>query len=139
MGYKNVCLACKRVESLGTDRSTFRTGACPVCSAQMYFVCEKFRPPRIIDEMAWAVAAYLISNGYTYFTIRDERGMPITYPETMESAKQFVAMHRAEASKWNARRKHELEQRLIELSKRPQNPSRDELMDAIATEIKGFR
>ena len=46
MGYKNVCLNCKRVENLGTDYDTFRTGECPKCSTPMDFVSQKFRPPK---------------------------------------------------------------------------------------------
>ena len=85
MGYKNVGINCKRVESLGTDLSTFRTGNCPQSSAPMYFVNQKFRPPKVTDEKSWAVAAYLISNGFAYYTIRDKSGVPVNYPTTIQN------------------------------------------------------
>ncbi len=128
MGFKNVCLSCKRVESLGTDHSQFRTGCCPQCSAQMFFVNHKFRPPKATDEKSWAVAAYLISHGFSYYTIRDEKGLAVAYPTTLADAEKFVAKYVAQRSQQIARRKHDLEKQIADLRQRPQNDSRDRLI-----------
>jgi hypothetical protein len=91
----------------------------------MQFVCQKFRPPKANDAKAWDITAYLISNGYTYFTIRDSSGVPIPYPTTLDAAKQFVDEHRADLAQQQVRQKHSLEKRLEELRRRPANRSRD--------------
>lgn len=128
MGYKNVCLSCKRVESLGTDHSQFRTGHCPQCKSEMFFVNHKFRPPKTTDEKSWAVATYLISHGFSYCTIRDEQGFAVTYPTTLADAQEFVAKYATLRSQQIARRKHELEKHITNLRQRPQNDSRDRLL-----------
>jgi len=138
MGFKNVCLDCKRVESLGTDHSTFRTGDCPECSAPMYFVNQKFRPPKTSDVKSWAVAAYLISNGFTYYTIHDKSGMPVEYPTTIGDAESFVEEHRSQAAARGVRHKHEIEKRIDDLSQRPQNDSRDRLIRDLSSQLSRY-
>ena len=124
MGYKNVCLNCKRVESLGTDYTAFRTGDCPECSTPMEFVSQKFRPPKRNDKKSWDVAALMISNGFAYYTIRDSQGMPVPYPTTLHDAERFIETHRAAVAEQNTRRKHEIEQQVSELQSREANKQR---------------
>ncbi|MBU2914842.1 hypothetical protein [Reichenbachiella agariperforans] len=90
MGYKNVCLNCKRVENLGTDRDNFRTGKCPECSSEMIFVNHKFRPPKKSDKKGWELAEFLISHGFVFQRVRNKEGADISYPQTMSEAKKFV-------------------------------------------------
>ncbi len=135
MGYKNVCLNCKRLESLGTDFTNFRTGDCPECSAPMYFVSHKFRPPKLTDAKSWAVAALLITNGFTYDTIRDDNGMPVRYPTTINDAKRFITMYSSQSTVRNTRRKHEIEKQISELESRPPNEQRTILIRKLNKEL----
>ncbi len=94
MGYKNVCINCKRVESLGTDHDNFRTGNYPECSNEMIFVNHKFRPPKKTDAKAWKVVSFLIINGFEFQPITDDSGCYIKYPESMKEAESFVTKYR---------------------------------------------
>ena len=125
MGYKNVCLNCKRVESLGTDHDTFRTGDCPECSTPMYFVSQKFRPPKRTDKRSWDVAALMISNGFTYYTIRDAQGIPVPYPTTVDDAERFIETHCDTVSRQNTRHRHQIERLILELQSRESNKQRN--------------
>jgi hypothetical protein len=99
MGYKNVCLNCLRVENLGTDYEKFRMGNCPECSNEMTFVNHKFRPPKKTDKKGWELAIFLISHGFNFQHVSDENGMYVTYPQSMEEAKEFVKKHEFRAIK----------------------------------------
>lgn len=138
MGFKNVCINCKRVESLGADHAAFRTGDCPHCASPMYFVNHKFRPPKTTDDKAWAAAAYLISHGFTYYTIHDQSGMPVKYPTTFAAAQEFVQDHRSQIAEGITRRKHEIEKRIAELKQRPQNDSRDRQVRNLEAQLARF-
>ena len=135
MGYKKVCLVCKRIESLGTDQSEFRTGSCSECSAPMHLVSQKFRPPKLNDIKAWEVAVFLISRGFCYHTIRDQHGMAVRYPTTMEDARGFVDKYSKESRIRSARRKHEIEKQIVELKARDKNRDRDNLIQSLQTEL----
>lgn len=93
MGYKNVCLNCKRIENLGTDRTQFSTGNCPECSRKMYFVNHKFRPPKKTDKKSWELVSFLISNGFVFQRV----GAP--YPKNLKEAKEFVVKYKDKAIK----------------------------------------
>jgi hypothetical protein len=84
MGYKNVCINCKRVESLGTNFTDFRTRTCPECKEQMYFVNHKFRPPKKSNEKSWAIVKFLIVGEY------DFRSTYLSYPENLKEAEEFI-------------------------------------------------
>ena len=140
MGSKNVCLDCRRVESLGMDVADLQAGDlhlgdCPECSAPMYLVSQKFRPPKKTDDKAWRVAAFLISNGFTYHTIRDSSGMAVSYPTTMSDAERFVDVLRTHAAERKTRRRHELEKQIAELESRSPNEQRAILIREIRQEL----
>ena len=135
MGYKNVCLNCKRVESLGTDYSFFRTGDCPECSSPMHFVSHKFRPPKLADARSWEVVAFLIERDFCFQTIRDENGAAVNYPTTMRDAKEFVIRHSFEPSFRNTRRKHDLERQIVDLESREQNGDRDKMIRDLRNQL----
>ena len=99
MGYKNVCLNCFRVENRGTDYEKFRSGKCPECSHEMTFVNHKFRPPKKNDKKGWELVKFLISCGFTFQHVSDENGMYVTYPRSMEEAKEFVKKYEFRAFK----------------------------------------
>ena len=138
MGYKNVCLKCKRVENLNPNQE-FRTGACPVCSAQMHFVSHKFRPPKATDTKSWEVVAFLITSGFRFHTIRDENGMAVEYPRTMPDAKEFVAEYTFDESDQIVRRRHEIEQQIVDLECREQNQGRDILIKQLKKDLEALQ
>ena len=104
----------------------------------MYFVNQKFRPPKRSDVKSWAVAAFLISNGFTYRTIHDKSGMPVKFPTTLDEAENFVETHHSQAASRDTQLKHELEKRLAELNRKPQNDSRDRLIRDLASQLAKY-
>jgi len=94
MGYKNVCLNCKRVDNIGTDFEKFKTGKCPECGADMIFVDHKFRPPKKTDKKRWELAEFLIRNGFVFQRIVDDNHVYVTYPQSIQEAKEFVEKYK---------------------------------------------
>ena len=101
----------------------------------MFFVNHKFRPPKVTDEKSWAVAAYLISHGFSYDTIRDEKGLAVAYPTTLADAERFVAKYAEQRSQQIARRNHDLEKQIADFRQRPQNDSRDRLISDLKEQL----
>lgn len=101
MGFKNVCLSCKRVDNLGTDFNDFKTGRCPICNNKIFFVDHKFRPPKKTDKKGWDLAEYLITHGFIFQHVSDENGVSIKYPNDLMEAKEFVKIYRNQAVKKN--------------------------------------
>ncbi|GJM63894.1 hypothetical protein [Persicobacter diffluens] len=99
MGYKNVCLNCKRVENLGTDFNKFKTRKCPISETDMIFVNQKFRPPKKTDKKGWQLAAFLIHHGFVFQRITDENQAYLSYPKSMEEAKLFVEKYKHKVKK----------------------------------------
>ena len=102
MGYKNVCLNCKRIENIGTDYTSFKTGTCPICGTEMIFVDHKFRPPAKSDKKGWELAAFLITNGFIFQRIfGEDKSQYINYPQNMKEAKQFIEKYKVQAIHFN--------------------------------------
>jgi len=109
MGYKNVCLDCRKTFSLGTDFTKFRESKCPDCGKIMTFVSYRFRSPKIADDKKWQTTRFLIENGFKYHhiykTIRiSANGVKsyenfVKYPENMRDAKEFVNLYKNQATK----------------------------------------
>lgn len=56
----------------------------------MPVVSQKFKPPKKTDLKSWEVVAYLLENGYTFYSAYDKDGRHIPYPKTLEEAMEFV-------------------------------------------------
>ena len=98
MGYKSVCLNCRKAFSQGTDYTNFqRDKLCPDCGNSMVFLSAKFRPPKKRDNKKWEVVEFLVENGFYYESIYD--GGYVIYPETMKEAKEFVEKYKTQAIK----------------------------------------
>lgn len=95
MGYKNVCINCKRVENLGTDYSKFKTGKCPECQNLMFFVNHRFKPPKKSDLRSWEVVRYLIENGYDFKNMISKNGLILDYPNNIKEAKSFIDSYKS--------------------------------------------
>lgn len=96
MGYKDICLKCRKAFSRGTNYTTPRLEKCVDCGSKTYDVNHKFRPPKKSQIKKWEVVAYLVQNGlryeylYKYIepgVLHQQNGI---YPETMREAKELV-------------------------------------------------
>lgn len=94
MGYKNVCIKCKRVENVSPDRTEHRTNECPECSSEMVFVNHKFRPPKKADIKSWKLIEFLFLKGFLFQHIIDETGKNVKYPESLKEAELFTEKYR---------------------------------------------
>ncbi len=102
MGYKNVCLECRRVENLGTNYENFFTNDCTECSEKMFFVNQLFKPPKKSNDKLWKVVVFLIHNGFSFqhiYKMKDNSLSEelVNYPITMLDAKLFVEEYKEQA------------------------------------------
>ena len=67
MGYKSVCLSCRKAFSQGTDFTKFQSDKlCPDCGKSMAFLSQRFRPPKKTDDKKWEVVIFLVEKGFYY-------------------------------------------------------------------------
>ncbi len=66
---------------------------CPDCGGETSRLSRKFKAPKSDDVAAWRVVEYLVQAGFTYQSIRLDRGETVPYPTTMREAVQFVKVH----------------------------------------------
>jgi hypothetical protein len=103
MGYKNVCLVCRKAFSTGRDFHT--PSKCPECNGEFVFYNHKFRPPPKDDLKAWKVVSFLYEHGFTYQHIYKDLGLynryvsenMADYPMTLDQAKEFVVKYKGQA------------------------------------------
>ena len=94
MGYKSVCLYCRKSFSQGTDYTKFKSDkVCPDCGKPMAFLSEKFKPPKKTDNEKWKVVKFFVENGFDYST-KIGGDVFIGYDETLEEAKEVVKKYR---------------------------------------------
>jgi hypothetical protein len=112
MGYKAVCLNCRKAFNLSPDYTLHVPVKCFECSGQLVMFNHKFRPPKHSDIKAWKVVAFLYTHGFNYQHIQKDipldilKNMPESdryeeYPSNMKDAKQFVEKHKSQALKLN--------------------------------------
>jgi predicted RNA-binding Zn-ribbon protein involved in translation (DUF1610 family) len=90
MGYKSVCLHCKKAFSQGTDFTKFKENKiCPDCGKPMTFLSEKFQPPPKTDDKKWEVVRFFVNSGFDYST-KIGGDISISYNETLTKAKELV-------------------------------------------------
>ena len=94
MGYKSVCLDCRKAFSQGTDFTKFKNNKiCPDCGKLMVFLSEKFKPPRKTENKKWEVVRFFVENGFDYST-KIGGDIYINYNETLEEAKEIVRKYK---------------------------------------------
>ncbi len=95
MGYKSVCLACKKAYNNYIDLDHHKKEICPDCGETMCFLSHLFKPPKKTDSQKWKVVKYLVENGFNY----DHTFEMITpgvykqlgkFPETIKEAEEFI-------------------------------------------------
>ena len=111
MGYKNVCLTCRKAFNMGTDNDNIRQAKCPECGDLMTLMNHRFRPPKKDDIKKWDTVRYLVQNGFVYqhvYAKIEMKGNVVTsvqdyvrYPETLKEAEEFVKKYKRQALKDN--------------------------------------
>jgi predicted RNA-binding Zn-ribbon protein involved in translation (DUF1610 family) len=101
MGYKNVCLSC-HIAFNNANRSV--EIKCPTCGEGMIWMPHRFRPPRKLDDNAWAIVKYLVEHGFDYGHIYEAipdnpngASRLVTYPTKLHEAKEFVKKYKDKA------------------------------------------
>ena len=108
MGYKNICLDCRKAFSLGTDFTKIRESKCPDCGNTMTIISHRFRPPKTTDVKKWETVRFLIENGFRYQHIYktisvSSNGVKsyenyVDYPDNLRDAKEFVNKYKSQIS-----------------------------------------
>ena len=110
MGYKKVCLTCKKAFNRPINLEKIHISICPECGKPMEELYHLFQPPKQTDIKKWKVVKYLVDNGFRYYhvwetVIKNSKG-EITgyqnyakYPESMNDAKEFVTKYKDQAIK----------------------------------------
>jgi predicted RNA-binding Zn-ribbon protein involved in translation (DUF1610 family) len=97
MGYKLVCLDCRKSFSAGTDLTKLKEKLCPNCGKMMICVSHLFKPPKKDDKKQWDMVRYLIENGFRFYHaykyVKQGTWIRIPYPENLREAKEFVTKY----------------------------------------------
>lgn len=104
MGYKNICIDCRKAFNMGTDFDKIKESNCPDCGQKMILVSHRFRPPKITDDKKWQTIRYLFENGFRYQHIYKKITISANgtksyenyaeYPDNMRDAKEFVEKYK---------------------------------------------
>ena len=91
MGYKYICLDCRKAFNLGTDFNNTKVTNCPKCGVLMKLM----------------VVKHLAENGFIYQHVYEKIEIEsniivsyqnyTSYPETLKEAKDFVEKYKAQA------------------------------------------
>lgn len=109
MGYKKVCLDCRKAYNRPVDLEKAHTSICPQCEKPMTELYHLFQPPKQTDIKKWNVVQFLVENGFRYYHIRENESIDkktgkvaeyqnyAKYPESMKDAKEFVELYKEQA------------------------------------------
>jgi hypothetical protein len=108
MGYKKVCLDCRKAFNRPIELEKVHISICPQCEKPMTELNHLFQPPKQTDKKKWDVVRFLVDNGFKYYhvwetVIKNSKG-EITeyqnyakYPESMKDAKEFVEKYKEQS------------------------------------------
>ena len=104
MGYKAVCLDCRRSLNRAIDFGSEREYPCSECGKPMTLLSHLFKPPKKTDIKLWKTVKYLVGNGFRYQhiyeTVEKKNGVIISYtgyvpyPDNLKEAKEFVEKYK---------------------------------------------
>ncbi len=102
MGYKSVCLDCKKCLNRPIDTGSGRLYPCSECGKPMIQLSHRFRPPIKTDDKKWEVVRYFVENGFYYDHVFQKMEGSVLegyaeYPETLRDAKEFVEKYKAQS------------------------------------------
>lgn len=107
MGYKKVCIDCRKAFNYSLESGEAQSLTCPQCGGSMIELYHLFQPPKTTDKKKWDVVRYLVSQGFRYHHIRetelyDDMGRLVgvkgyvRYPETMREAIEFAEKYKGQ-------------------------------------------
>lgn len=75
------------------------TLTCPNCGGVSHNFGRHFKAPKKTDDTQWKKVKFLFDNGFNFQKIYDQSrgGEHVSYPETMEQAKEFVVKYQTYA------------------------------------------
>jgi DNA-directed RNA polymerase subunit RPC12/RpoP len=109
MGYKSVCIECRKSLNRPLDTGSDRLYPCSECGKPMTLLSHRFRPPKKSDDKKWETVKFLIENGFHYDHVyqkieTNSNGVTsyqnyATYPDNIRDAKEFVEKYKEQARK----------------------------------------
>ena len=109
MGYKSVCIECRKTLNRTLDTGSDRLYPCSECGKPMTLLSHRFRPPKKTDDKKWEIVKFLIENGFHYEHVyqkidTNSNGVTsyqgyATYPDNFRDAKEFVEKYKEQARK----------------------------------------
>lgn len=107
MGFKSVCLECRKALNRSLDPGADRQYPCSECGKAMIVLSHRFRPPKKSDDKKWDAVKYLVDHGFYYDHVYQKietlsNGVTIyenyvPYPENIKDAIEFVKKYRQQA------------------------------------------
>lgn len=93
------CLSCKTAHKrhVEGDPSDYPLKMeCPICKGTTFNLGRHFKTPKKSDDTQWKKVALLVEHGFLFQKIRPDRnsGESVTYPKTLEEAKEFVIKYK---------------------------------------------
>ncbi len=94
------CLECRKAFKRHVDIKNIPAQlACPQCGGPAHNFGRHFKSPRQVDARQWQKVRFLFEHGFRFQKIRIGSGHheTVTYPETLEEAKEFVVKYKEHA------------------------------------------
>lgn len=114
MGYKAVCIDCRKSLNRALDFGSEREYPCSVGGKPMTHLSHLFKPPKKTATKHWETVKYLIENGFhyqhIYKTVEKKNGVIVSYesyvpyPENLKEAKEFVENYKEQLPKLTTRK-----------------------------------
>ncbi len=96
--FPNLCFKCRK--SFKKPQSSIPR-VCPEYGGPLIEVNRKFSAPKTADKAQWEKVKYLVENGFFFHSVyeRAEDGgyYKISYPESLDEAKDFVIRYKEQA------------------------------------------
>lgn len=109
MGYKSICIECRKSLNRPSDISSDKHYPCSECGKPMTLLSHRFRPPKKTDDKKWDTVKFLIENGFHYGHVYQKIETNCngetsyhnyaTYPDNIRDAKEFVEKYKEQARK----------------------------------------
>ena len=109
MGYKSVCLDCRKSLNVKLVNNSERIYPCSECGKPMTLISHRFKPPRKTENKKWETVEFLIEHGFYYQHVYEnvevkKSGIIVyenyaRYPENIKEAKEFVEKYKEQAQK----------------------------------------
>ena len=83
-----VCFSCRSCFRRSAAKTVERK--CPSCGSVAVAFSRKFKAPRRTDDEQWRKVELLYSHGFRFQSVRDNSGLVVRYPVSLEEARDFV-------------------------------------------------